>query len=121
MILIDASVWIDHIRAPDAKLALAIASGLILQHPFITAEVSLGSIKNRTRLVGMLNSLNQATPVSTRRLLEFAEEAAIHGTGIGMVDAHLLASASALDDARLWTRDKRLLRQAERLNLAYAP
>ena len=45
----------------------------------------------------------------------------LHGTGIGYVDAHLLAATFLDSDGKLWTRDKRLQAQAERLGVAYAP
>jgi len=121
MILIDASVWIDHIRSSEQGVVLAIGSGAILQHPFVTAEVALGSFRNRTRFVAMMASLAQVTPISVTQLLEFIESANISGTGLGMVDAHILASAASNEDTQLWTRDKRLLAQAERLDLAYKP
>ena len=40
------------------------------------------------------------------------------GRGIGFVDVHLLAS-SALSEATLWTKDKRLLEVASALGLAF--
>jgi predicted nucleic acid-binding protein len=121
-VLIDSSVWIDHIRSPEPELASALSRGCIIQHPFVTAEVALGSLKNRRTVIATLNELPQASAVSSQWLLNYIEEADLHGTGIGMVDAHLLASAAdgEGDGIRVWTRDKRLARQAERLGLGYA-
>ena len=121
MILLDSSVWIDHIRQPEPGVAAALADGKVIQHPFVTAEISLGSIKDRLRMVTMLEALPAAKAVGNARLLKFVEEAGLHGTGLGMVDAHLLACASDSGGTRLWTRDKRLLAQAERLGLGYIP
>lgn len=118
MILIDSSVWIDHIRSPETEMAAALGSGRVLQHPFVTAEVALGSLRGRRTVIAMLNELPQASPVSSRLLLEYIENAELYGTGVGMVDAHLLASAAGGGDVRLWTRDKRLQAQAARLGLA---
>lgn len=121
MILIDSSVWIDHIRLAEAEMSAALTRGHVLQHPFVTAEIALGSLKDRRGFVAMLAELPQASPVSDSRLLEYVDQAELHGTGIGMIDAHLLACAADGDGMRLWTRDKRLQQHAERLGLAYEP
>lgn len=119
MILIDSSVWIDHLRSANAGLALALAEGRVVQHPFVTAELALGSLASRDRFVAMLGLLSPAPVVETARLLDFITNHRLFGTGLGMVDAHLLASAADMGAARLWTSDRRLAEQAERLGLLY--
>lgn len=120
MILVDSSIWIDHIRSPQPEMTAALTIGRVLQHPFVTAEIALGSIKDR-KIIAMLHELPQVSAVSQEQLLEYVEHAALPGTGVGMVDAHLLASAAGLEGASIWTRDKRLAAQAERLGLAFKP
>lgn len=119
MILVDTSVWIDHFRRPDAQLVRAIEAALIVQHPFVTIELALGSIPRREATVAVMQRLPQAKVVDASELLGFIDNCGLHGTGIGMVDTQLLASAIT-ERCRLWTRDKRLHAQATRLGLGIA-
>lgn len=121
MILVDSSIWIDHLRGANAVLAVALAEGRIVQHPFVTAELALGSLAQRDRFIGMLGLLPAAPVVEQSALLGFVMQHRLFGTGLGMVDAHLLASAAHDDEARLWTKDKRLADRAGRLGLSYLP
>jgi hypothetical protein len=119
VIIVDSSVWIDHIRSPEPEMIAALVAGQVLQHPLVTGEIALGSIRNRTDVVDMLAGLPQAEFVRNAPLLDYIESAELHGTGVGLVDAHLLASAVEGSGIRIWTRDKRLNAQAERLGLNY--
>lgn len=121
MILVDSSIWIDHLRSANAALAVALAEGRIVQHPFVTAELALGSLAQRERFIGMLGLLPAVPPVEQSALLGFVGEHRLFGTGLGMVDAHLLAAAARVDGAGLWTNDKRLAEQADRLGLSHRP
>lgn len=119
MILVDSSIWIDHLRNANADLALALSEGRVVQHMFVTAELALGSLSERDKFLSMLGFL-PAAPVSDQdQLLLFVTEQKLFGTGLGMVDAHLLASTASQSDMKLWTLDKRLAGQAERLGLAH--
>ena len=118
MILVDSSVWIDHLRAGNAELSAALEAGLVLTHPFVIGELACGNLANRDDILSWLQNLS-AAPVATEvEVLAFIEARSLMGRGIGYVDAHLLAS-TALADARLWTRDRRLHLLAEELALAY--
>ena len=114
MILIDTSIWIDHYRAPFAELTELLGLEQILQHPFVTAELALGNPSGRSAMVARLDSIDQALVVTQTELLDFVAAKQIGGTGLGFVDAHLLASAERLN-CLIWCRDKRLATQAERL------
>ena len=120
MILADSSVWIDHIRKPVAPLSSLLAERRLVMHPFVSGEIALGSIATRAQVLAVLTSLEQLEPVSPDALFDFVEEADLAAQGIGYVDAHILA-ATRRAQAKLWTRDKRLAAQAERLGLAYLP
>lgn len=120
MILVDSSIWIDHIRAPAIQLARLLETERILQHPMVTAEIALGSFKTRAKVIELLQLLPQARVVSMGDLLKFIEDQRLHGGGIGFVDAHLLAATEA-EGALIWTGDKRLKAKAEELGLAYVP
>lgn len=119
MILVDTSVWIDHLRIGDEKLASLLDSNLVLTHPFVVGELACGNLRNRESMLGLLQALPQATVATDTEVLFFIERHALMGRGIGYIDAHLLASASLSNTARLWTRDARLGKVAAEMGRAY--
>ena len=118
MILVDTSVWIDHLRAGDANLALRLEAGEVLAHPFIIGELALGNLKQRESILAAMQSLPQASVATEEEVLLFIEQHKLFGLGIGYVDAHLLSAARLTPGTVLWTRDKRLLVAANQLGLA---
>ena len=119
MILVDTSVWVDHLRSGDDALATLLDAAGVLMHPFVLGELACGNLRNRKEVLGLLKDLPQATAARDDEVLFFIERQALMGRGIGYVDAHLLAAASLGGSARLWTRDKRLHAVAQGLGLAY--
>jgi predicted nucleic acid-binding protein len=117
MILVDTSVWVDHLRKGDARLKALLGAGQVLVHSFVTGELALGNLRQREAILQFLQDLPQAVSAGDGEVLGFIEQNAIFGLGIGYVDAQLLASAR-LSAALLWTHDKRLLEVASRLGLA---
>ena len=117
MILVDTSVWIDFLRRGGEKLAALLESNAVLCHPFIVGELACGSVGNRETLLIDLQRLPQATVASDQEVLRFIELHGLMGQGIGYLDAHLLASVVLSDNARLWTRDKKLATVAARLSV----
>jgi predicted nucleic acid-binding protein len=120
VILVDTSVWVDHLRAGDATLAGLLEAGQVLAHPFVTGEVALGSLRQRALVLEALADLPQAPVATHAEVLDFIERHALFGRGIGYIDAHLLA-ATRLAAATFWTRDKRLRGIAGELELAMSP
>lgn len=120
MVLVDTSVWIDHLHHKETLLADLLDSNRVLSHPFVRGELALGNLKQREIVLSALDSLPQAPVVYTDEINFFIETHTLFGLGIGLIDAHLLASARLASHAKLWTRDKRLLTAAMRLNLAMA-
>jgi predicted nucleic acid-binding protein len=120
MILVDTSVWVDHLRAPDETLAGLLEKARVLAHPFVTGEVALGHLGDRNFILGTLQDLPQAIVATDHEVLHFIGEHRLFGLGIGYVDAHLLASVRLTSGASLWTRDKRLLRPATLMGLTSA-
>jgi predicted nucleic acid-binding protein len=118
MILVDTSVWVDHLRHGDAKLAALLTKGQVLIHPFVIGELALGSLRKRDAILQLLSDLPQAIIASETETLNFIKMYTLFGLGIGYVDAHLLASAR-LNGVMLWTQDKRLHEAAVKLSLAY--
>lgn len=121
MILIDSSVWIDHFRSTSSNLVLMLSQGSILQHPFVTAEIALGSVKDPKTVTSLLNLLPQANHVEDAAILEFISDYGIASSGLGLVDTHLLATAVIGNRCKLWTRDKRLAAKAAEMNCAFQP
>ena len=123
VVLPDTSIWIDHLRAPLPALTTQLERLGVVVHPFVRGELALGTIKDRGVVLATLREL--PTPYVARHdeVELMIESRRLAGSGIGYVDAHLLASA-LLDRGRIakvWTKDKRLLAQAEAMDLAFAP
>lgn len=120
MILVDTSVWIDHLRRGDAGLVELLERSAVVMHPFIVGELACGNLQDRESILELLQDLPAATVASPEEVLTFIERHGLHGRGIGYVDVHLLASVALMPDARLWTRDSRLRKNAESLGCAHA-
>jgi predicted nucleic acid-binding protein len=120
VILVDSSVWVDHLRKGDAILARILNAERVLAHPFVVGELALGNLRQRESILAALQDLPQATVASNTEVLRFIDQEALYGRGIGYVDAHLLASARLTAGGSLWTRDKRVRAVASRLGLAAA-
>lgn len=120
MILVDTSVWVEHLRRGAPALATALEQGTVLTHPFVLGELACGNLKNRAEVLRLLGELPAAPMATDAEALDFIERRALMGRGIGYIDVHLLASVTLTGSARLWTRDKRLAAVAEDLELAHA-
>ncbi|MGE3296798.1 MAG: type II toxin-antitoxin system VapC family toxin [Porticoccaceae bacterium] len=121
MVLVDTSVWIDHLRKGDAALAAALEGGRVLMHPFVLGELACGNLNDRAGLLALLRDLPKAPVATDAEALGFIDRHALMGRGVGYLDVHLLASAALANPARLWTRDRRLAKVADHLNLAFHP
>lgn len=118
MTLIDTSVWIDHLRRPEELLAHLLRQDKVTMHPYVIGEIALGNFENRGAMLARLDTLPTAPVARHPEILQVIDEEKLFGTGLGYVDVHLLASARLMKGSDLWTRDKRLLRIAERMGLA---
>ena len=118
MILADTSVWVDHLRTGDERLAGLLTGGEVVCHPFVIAELALGNLPRRGEILALLGRLPQAVAASDAEVVGFVEAHRLWGQGIGLVDAHLLAATALTPDTRLWTRDRRLGAAAKALGTA---
>ncbi|MEO8196175.1 MAG: type II toxin-antitoxin system VapC family toxin [Thermoanaerobaculia bacterium] len=116
MILVDTSVWVEHLRHGQPRLAAHLVAAEVAGHPFVLGEIALGHLRRREEILGLLTALPQVEPVSHEEILEFITRRNLVASGIGWVDVHLLAAA-ALSGSRLWTLDRRLAAVAARLEL----
>jgi predicted nucleic acid-binding protein len=118
VILVDTSVWVDHLRADQPVLRRRLEEGIVLGHPWVTGEVALGRLAQRREVIGLLMSLPTAAVATPSEMLAFIDRYQLMGRGVGYVDIQLLAATALTADARLWTRDKRLAAAAAELGLA---
>jgi len=118
MILVDTSVWVDHLRSGDPVLAELLESSRVVMHPMVLGELACGNLQNRRQLLQLWQQLESLPLASHDEALYFIEQNGLMGKGIGYVDVHLLASAALSSSVKLWTRDKRLACVA--LELGYA-
>jgi hypothetical protein len=117
MILADTSVWIDHFRRRNSKVADLLENGEVLIHPFVVGELACGNLKNRKEILDLLQELPAATVAEQSEVLTLIDSQKLHGKGIGWIDAHLVASA-LLSGAKLLTHDKALGKTASELGVA---
>jgi predicted nucleic acid-binding protein len=120
MILVDTSVWIDHLRTPDAHLSALLSTISVGMHPWVIGELACGNLKNRAAILGDLQLLPSLYLATDAEILLFIEQNRLMGQGIGYIDMHILSSAK-LSRVNLWTRDKRLMRVASDLQISYLP
>lgn len=118
MILVDSTIWVDHLRSGNPLLAGHLEAGRVWTHPFVIGEIALGSLRQRDVILGALSDLPMANRASDDEVLAFIERQALYSLGIGYVDVHLLAAARLTPGLRLWTRDRRLHEVAARFDLA---
>ncbi len=117
MILVDTSVWVEHLRRGLPRLATLLQGGRVLIHPWVIGELACGNLRNRGEVRELLHGLPAAVVASDSEVLLLIEREQLMGQGIGCVDAHLLASAK-LSHGRLWTQDRRLAALAQERGLA---
>ena len=119
MVLVDTSVWIDHLRRANQRLETLLLGAEVVCHPHIVGELACGNLKNRAEILRLLQELPTVSTITPDEFLLFVENHRLMGLGIGFVDAHLLASA-LLANAPLWTGDRRLRAAADGLGVGFA-
>jgi predicted nucleic acid-binding protein len=118
VILVDTSVWIDHLRFTNQRLATLLMNNSVLAHHFVTGELALGTLRDPENVLGSLGKLPEAVKAEDAEVLQLIRTRNLAGLGIGYVDSHLLASTLLSPGASFWTYDKRLAAVASRLALA---
>ena len=119
MILVDTSVWIDHLRQGVPTLGALLEASRVVTHPLIIGELACGNLKNRSELLRLWQSLPQLPEASHQEVLFFIEKNQLMGKGIGYIDIQLLASIALSGGTRIWTRDKRLDAVAQQMDWAW--
>ena len=116
MILVDTSVWVDHLRSGEPLLVAVLEGARVMMHPFVLGELACGNLANRSEVLELLAGLPAAPTATYPEALGFIERRALMGRGIGYVDVHLLASIALSGYGHLWTRDRRLAAVARELD-----
>lgn len=112
MLLVDTSVWVDHLRRGNAQLRALIEAGAVATHPIVIGELACGSLGERGRVLGWLRRLPTLAQLPDPVVYEAIEARRWWGRGIEWADAHLLAAALAAG-LPLWTLDRHLARLAD--------
>ena len=119
MILADTSIWVDHFRKGNQQLRTYLEQGQIAMHPFVIAELALGSLGERTKTLALLDLLPQIGVAQIREVRHLIETRRLYTLGIGLVDAHLIASVFIYPATVIWTTDKPLRKVAEALSISF--
>jgi len=119
VVLVDTSIWIDHFRKANGKLASLLEMETVAIHPFVLGELACGNLSNRKEIIALLHALPEASKIEDDEMLLFIERHHLMGRGIGLVDAHILASC-CIDACLLWTGDKRLQLVAKEMNIEFS-
>jgi predicted nucleic acid-binding protein len=117
VILVDTSVWIDHLRTGNATLGALLVDGRVLTHPFVIGELALASLRQRSAVPSSLSDLPAAAVATDAEVLGFIDRHSLFGRGVGYIDVHLLAAMGLTVGAALWTNDRRLQEVAESLGV----
>ena len=116
--LVDTSVWVDHLRRGNERLRSCLENGEVECHPFVIGELACGNLRNRKALFELLAALPRVLEADHEEVLAFVETKCIMGRGLGWVGTHLLASAR-LSRTQLWTLDRRLASEARELGIVF--
>ena len=119
MILIDTSVWIEHLRKGNRALAHLLNNNQVLIHPFVIGEIACGTLADRDEVLARLKDLPALPKTDESEALYCIERHQLMGLGLGYIDVHLLAATLLAPPTRLWTRDKRLKAAVKKMNVAY--
>ncbi len=121
MVLVDTSVWIEHLRYGDETLARLLEGNQVLTHPFVIGEIACGNLADRDEILSRLMDLPVLSAATESEARYFLDRNRLMGRGIDYIDVHLLAATALAPPARLWTRDKRLEAVSRSLNLSVPP
>ncbi len=118
MVLVDTSVWVDHLRFGNARLISLLEEEAVYSHPFVLGELACGHLPDRVRTLRELCSLPQTEIAGHDEVMAIIEAHELMNLGVGYIDVHLVASAR-LSGIPLWTRDKSLQKAAAKLGVLY--
>ena len=119
MILVDTSVWTDHLRSPEHALQEQLKANNVLTHPIVIGELACGNLPDRTMFLRNMDAISEIGEGTHQEVRDFIESESLMGRGVGFMDAHLLYSVLHRPGALLWTQDQRLNQIAQELSVSY--
>ena len=119
MVLVDTSVWVEHLRRGEPRLEALLGEAEVLCHPFVVGELACGHLRNRHQILELLTALPSLVNAGDDEVLEFVGRNRLYGKGLGLIDVHLLASC-VLARQPILTFDVKLGKSAAALGLRYA-
>ena len=119
-VLVDTSVWVDHLRSNEPELNALLTAGIVFIHTLVIGELACGNLRDRADRLNDWHALPSVPESRNGKVLTYIEDRKLMGRGIGLIDAHLLYATEQEGNTRLWTRDTRLHSVAEEFDLAYA-
>jgi hypothetical protein len=117
VILADTSIWVDYLRSGNPEMEGRLRRGQIVMHPFVVAEIALGSLRNRRKRLDEMESLLEVRVAQLNEVRHMIEAHALYSKGIGLTDAHLIASCPMTPGTQLWTRDGNMEKAARALGI----
>ena len=122
LILIDTNIWIEHFKSENKNVSALLEAGRVVMHPFIVAELALGGLRDRMMTLASLEFLPELPVAELHEIRQLIEVRKLYTQGIGLVDAHLVASLIIVQTpTELWTDDDGLTRVAEKLDFLAKP
>lgn len=73
MLLVDTSLWVEHLRRGHPGLESLLVAGEVVCHPFIIGELACGSLRNRKTILSLLEALPSAVEAGHEDILGFLE------------------------------------------------
>jgi predicted nucleic acid-binding protein len=119
-VLVDTSVWINHLHRTQPELVALLRDTLVVMHPAVIGELACGTIPNRQEFLALWLSLPRVASVSFEEAMGLLEKRTLWGRGLGWTDLQLLASA-LISRTMLWTLDRRLRHTADQLLVSFKP
>ena len=121
MVLVDTSVWVDHLRSREPEVASLVDKRQIVIHPMVIGELACGNLSNRQEVLRYLSRLPRTLVAKDDEVLFFIKQRRLMGCGIGYIDAHLLAATVLHGTMRLWTHDRQMITVADELDIRFIP
>ncbi|SPE19097.1 Ribonuclease VapC [Candidatus Sulfotelmatomonas gaucii] len=121
-ILIDTNIWVEHFKTENKEVSALLEAGRVVMHPFIVAELAFGGLRDRKVTLALLDFLPELPVAELHEVRQLIELRKLYTEGIGLVDAHLIASLLIVQTpTELWTDDDGLTRVAEKLRFLAKP
>ena len=114
--LVDTSVWVDHLRQRNTALVELLEGAEVWTHAFVIGELACGNLAQRSKLLTSLAALPHVPVAAHEEVLTFVDARHLMGRGLGWIDMHLLTAAT-LAKIPFWTNDKRLASVATEFGL----